>query len=428
MTDSAAQKIPFLWGAATSSHQVEGDNRFNDWWDWEVQGKFKTPSKLACDQYRLFREDIELISRLGHNGHRFSLEWSRFEPEEDEWNDDAFKHYEEIFKELHARGIEPVVTLHHFTNPVWFNQKGGWLDKKSIFYFNRYAERVVRAYSRYVRFWVTINEPLIYLYYGFFSGEWPPGIKSYPDSLTVVRSFLEAHIAAYRTIHHIYEKNQRPVYVSVAHHMTAFTPCRKESLLDRLAVYLRNWFVNDAFFDALQTGFLFFPGIFCEFLSGSRTLDYLGVNYYTRDFIRFTGLGEDRSIGAICGKDHHQEEAREFNQMGWEIYPEGIYQVLNRLKRFQLPIIVTENGVCAADDEQRVRFIRDHLGQVKRAKDEGVPVQGFFYWSLLDNFEWAHGFDPRFGMVEVDYATQTRKIRPSAQVFSESCRQLFCGF
>ncbi|MBI3313358.1 MAG: glycoside hydrolase family 1 protein, partial [Candidatus Omnitrophica bacterium] len=339
----------------------------------------------------------------------------------------AFKHYEEIFKELKARHIEPVVTLHHFTNPIWFNQNGGWLGEKSSFYFNRYAEKVVLAFGRYVRFWVTINEPLIYLYYGFYAGEWPPGIKSYPQSLQVIRAFLEAHIAAYRTIHHFYEGLQKPVYVSVAHHMTAFTPCRRESMMDRLSVYLRNWFFNDAFFDALHTGFLFFPGIFCEFLSGSRALDFLGVNYYTRDFIRFAGLGEDRSIGGICEKGHHKHEIQEFNQMGWEVYPEGIYQVLRRLKRFGLPVLVLENGICALDDEQRSRFIRDHLAQVKRAKDEGVPVQGYFHWSLLDNFEWAHGFGPRFGIVEVDYKSQARKIRQSAQVLGETCRKLFCS-
>ncbi|MBI3313274.1 MAG: glycoside hydrolase family 1 protein, partial [Candidatus Omnitrophica bacterium] len=189
MAEPTSQSFPFLWGAATSSHQVEGNNCANDWWEWETQGKFKEPSGLACNQYDLFREDIELISRLGHNAHRFSLEWSRLEPQENQWNEDAFKHYEEIFKELKARHIEPVVTLHHFTNPVWFNQNGGWLGEKSSFYFNRYVEKAVRAFGRYVRFWVTINEPLIYLYYGFYAGEWPPGIKSYPQSLQVIRAF-----------------------------------------------------------------------------------------------------------------------------------------------------------------------------------------------------------------------------------------------
>lgn len=426
MPDFLSPKFPFLWGTATSSHQVEGNNRYNDWWDWEIKGKLKEPSALACDQYRLFREDIELISRLGHNAYRFSLEWSRFEPEENQWSEEAFKHYEEIFKELRARKIEPVVTLHHFTSPVWFNQKGGWLEKTSAFYFNRFVERVARAYGKYVRFWVTINEPLIYLYHGFYAGQWPPGIKSYPDSLKVLRSLLEAHIAAYRTIHRLDEDLGRPAYVSVAHHMTAFTPCRRHCLSDKVSVYLRNWFFNDAFFNALDTGFLFFPGIFCEFLSGSRTLDYLGVNYYTRDFTRFAGFGEERSIGAICQKGHHEDEVRQFNQMGWEVYPEGIYQVLKRLKRFRLPILITENGICASEDGQRSRFIRDHLTEVKRAQDEGLPVHGYFYWSLLDNFEWAHGFGPRFGIVEVDYKTQARKVRSSAQVLGETCRQLFC--
>ncbi len=418
-------KLPFLWGSATSSHQVEGQNVYNDWWEWEQAGKLKEPSGEACDQYRRFADDIRLIADLGHNAHRFSIEWSRLEPEEGRWNEEAFEHYRQVFEALRAKNIEPVVTLHHFTNPVWFMKQGGWLNPKSTEYFGRYVERVVRAYGRYARIWVTINEPLIYIYHGYLAGLWPPGITSFSESIKVFRSFIYAHIEAYRRIHEISktEFGVRP-WVSIAHHVTYFQPCKAGSLLDRLSVYCRNWFFNDLFIDGLKHGFLFFPGIACERLPARGTLDYVGINYYTRNFIHHVGLSGEKLIGDICDDGHHADQIKEKNAMGWPICAEGLYRVLRRAKKYRLPIVVCENGICAHDDEQRVRFMRDHLAMTRRAMAEGVPVKGFFYWSLLDNFEWAHGFGPRFGMVEVDYRTQERKIRRSAHEFTEICRKI----
>jgi beta-glucosidase len=419
------KKLPFLWGSATSSHQVEGNNRANDWWAWEQAGKLKEPSNLACDHYRRFREDFQLVSDLEHNAHRFSLEWSRFEPEENHWDEEAFRHYEEVFKELARRNIEPIVTLHHFTNPQWFADKGGWVAEDTTRYFTRYVDRVVKRYSRYVRFWITINEPLIYLYHSFFAGLWPPGVQSYDDSMKVFRHQMAAHAESYQIIHQHYESDlARQVWVSIAMHISRFTPCRAGSWLDRWTVMLRNWFANELFLDAAIKGFLFFPGIFCEFLPAKSTLDFIGLNYYTRDFIRFAGLGKEQFIGDICDKNHHMGEIRERNMMGWEVHADGLYQILKRLKRYKLPIMITENGIATEDDAQRVKFIENHLSAVSRARQEGSPVMGYLYWSLLDNFEWAHGFGPRFGIIEMDYGTQERKVRRSAQVLSALCRNI----
>ncbi len=421
--------LPFFWGTATSSHQIEGNNSANDWWAWEQTGKLKEASGLACDHFRRFREDIDLISKLGHNAYRFSLEWSRFEPQEGVWDDEAFKYYEEIFKELHARKIEPIVTLHHFTNPQWFADQGGWLSEKASFYFNRYVSRAATAYGKWVRFWITINEPLVYLYHSFFAGLWPPGIKSYRASMKVLRHQLQAHVEAYRTIHHIYETALKTeVWVSVAAHVGHFTPCRPGSFKDRWAVFSRSWFFNELFLNAATSGFLFFPGIYSEFLSGRKSLDFIGMNYYTRDFIRFSSWFGENSLGVSCDKAHHQKEVKELSMMGWEVHPEGLYEVLLRLNRYHLPIMITENGIATQDDGQRSRFILDHLGALRRAMKHGVPVLGYFYWSLLDNFEWAHGFDPRFGIVEVDYKNQSRKIKESAQVLTENCRKIMSEF
>ncbi len=421
------KNIPhFLWGTSTSSHQVEGGNSNNDWWEWEVQGKLMEPSGVACEHYTRYPEDFDIVKSLGQNAHRFSLEWSRLEPEDNVWNEEAFRHYEKVFQALHERGIEPIVTLHHFTSPLWFTRQGGWQNPKTAFYFGRFTQKVVEAFGRYVRYWVTINEPLVYLYHSFFAGLWPPGIKSHKASILVFRHQVLAHIEAYRVIHEYYKNElQKQVWVSIAKHVSHFTPCNPHSFRDRLALFLRNWFFNDLFVDACIKGRLFFPGVFAEVLPMRGTLDFIGLNYYTRDFIRFGGaLVGEKGIGDSCDKSHHPIETGEKNMMGWEVYPEGLYHRLKHFKKYNLPIMILENGIATLDDNQRKRFIENHLSEVGRAMKEGVHVQGYFYWSLLDNFEWAFGFGPRFGIVEVDYRTQQRKVRESAQVLSEMCRNI----
>lgn len=414
----------FLWGAATSSHQVEGHNRNNDWWAFEKAGRVKTCSEAACNQYELYRSDIELISRLGHNAHRFSLEWSRLEPREGVWDAEAFRHYSDMLTEMRRRGIEPVVTLHHFTNPAWFAEKGGWLTPGNHRYFARYARKAAEAFGSQVRFWNTINEPVVYLYHGYCTGLWPPGSKSFSDGAQVFRHLLYGHTDAYREIHkHYATVLDTPVWVSIAKHLSVFTPCNPMSARDRWLTFLRDWFFNHLYLQALTSGFLFFPGLFCEFLSSRGTLDYIGVNYYTRHFVTGSGSGPT-PLGADCDEKHHEGQSRELNAMGWEVYPHGFYEVLMSLKRYRLPVMVCENGICAEEDSQREQFVRTHLDAVARAQRDGVEMWGYFYWSLMDNFEWADGFKPRFGIVEVDYATQKRTPRPSAQVLAQTCRKL----
>lgn len=412
-----------IWGAATSAHQVEGENFWNDWWAWEHAGRVPEKSGRACDHYRLFREDFHLARTLGHTAHRFSIEWSRLEPREGEWDEQAFRHYEEVFNALHAEGLEPVVTLHHFTNPAWFVEKGGWLAKGAAEKFAVYVRRVSERFGRKARFWITLNEPLIYIYQSFVLGRWPPGEKSLQNAFRVVRELIRAHMAAYEILHEAAAGSE--CWVSVAHHTIAFAPCRPYSPLDRLAVFLRQWFVNRLLVQSLQSGFLFYPGIFFEKLPAKKTLDFLGVNYYSRDFVRFAGFWGGNQFGEVCGKGHHPEEIHGLNDLGWEIYPQGLYQVLSSLRSFGLPILITENGVCVSDDRVREKYIESHLAQMERARKEGIPIFGYLYWSLVDNFEWAEGFGPRFGIVEVDYATQQRRVRPSAETLKRCCERIF---
>ena len=413
----------FLWGAATSSHQVEGHNDKNDWWSFEQAGRVGTSSGAACNQYELYRDDINLISSLGHNAHRFSLEWSRLEPREGEWDEAAFRHYADMLSDLRQKGIEPVVTLHHFSNPQWFSDRGGWAASGNHRFFSRYARKAVQAFGSQVRFWNTINEPVVYLYHGFCTGLWPPGHKSFSEAAVVFRHLLYAHVDAYHEIHKHYESVLKtPVWVSIAKHMSVFTPCNPMRLRDRWLTFLRDWFFNHLYLQALTTGFLFFPGLFCEFLSAKSTLDFIGLNYYTRHFVTGGGAGPT-PLGADCDEKHHEGQSPEVNAMGWEVYPQGFYQVLMSLRKYRLPVIVCENGICANEDEQRQRFIRNHLGAFANAARDGLEVWGFFYWSLLDNFEWADGFKPRFGLVEVDYQSQKRTPRDSAHVLAEICRK-----
>lgn len=417
-------KGPFLWGTATSAHQVEGGNTNNDWWAFEQAGRVRESSGKACDQYSKYPDDIELIASLGHTAHRFSIEWSRIEPAEGKWDEDALSHYEDVLRRLAAKGIEPVVTLHHFTNPLWFSERGGWLQPEAVFYFTRYTNRIVERLGKYVRLWTTINEPMVYLYYGYCTGSWPPGHVSFREALCVMRHLVKAHVSAYRVIHHHADVIlKRPVWVSIAKHLSVFDPCNPKSLRDRMVTRLRSYFFNQLILKALVRGFLFFPGLFCERLGSGPFLDFIGVNYYTRYFVTASGSAPS-PLGFDCTKDHHTGYAGEINAMGWEVYPEGLSRTLETLRPYQLPVLICENGICTSDDEQRTNYIRRHLDVVQKAIDAGIDIIGYLYWSLLDNFEWAEGFGPRFGIVEVDYSSQKRKLRPSAHVLSELCRNI----
>ncbi|MBI4550188.1 MAG: glycoside hydrolase family 1 protein [Candidatus Omnitrophica bacterium] len=423
MTSKPPLEFPknFLWGAATSSHQVEGGNRLNDWWEWEEAGKVKEKSGDACRHYSLYARDFDLAKSLHHNAHRLSIEWSRVEPEPGRWDEDAIRHYAEVLKALRARGLEPVVTLHHFTLPVWLARLGGWASEECVSHFERYVNKMATALGGQVTYWITINEPLVFIYLGYIIGEWPPGEQSPMLALAAFRHFILAHGRAYQIIHGVYEKTwkTRPL-VSFAQHVAHHVPCSPYSLRDRFSALMRHLFFMKLPFDALTRGYLFFPGIFCEKLPFKNTLDYVGINYYTREFIHFTDLGFPGIFGDMCSLKHHRDIAKR-NQMGWESYPEGLYRTLMEVRPLRLPVLITENGSCTPDDADRWEFIRTHVAAVHKAMTHGVPMIGYLYWSLLDNFEWAQGFGPRFGLVEVDYASQERKIRPSAIHFSRMC-------
>jgi len=393
----------FYWGAATSAHQVEGDNTNSDWWEWEKRAA-KASSGAACRHYDLFRQDFDLARSLNHNCHRLSVEWSRVMPQEGRPSADQLRHYQEVISALRERGLEPVVTLHHFTNPLWFSRKGGWLNRDSEKHFLDFVENTVGALCDKVRFWVTINEPMVYVYHAYILGVWPPQEKSFLKARCATGNLASSHIKAYQLIHGIYKKkNLAPPAVSIAKNLQAFEACIP-TLKNKFAVYLRERGFNSAFLERLVR---------------HKAIDFIGVNYYTRSLVEAASWQSRSLLLDTCRKGHSRLPQ---NTLGWDIYPEGLYRVLLRLKRFQLPVFILENGICTGDDARRWDFIREHLLALGRAMQDGLQVRGYLYWSLLDNFEWDKGFDPRFGLIEVDYRTQERRVRESARRFAEVCK------
>ncbi len=368
----------FLWGAATSAHQVEG-NHDNDWTEWEKEGH--PISGHACDHYNRFREDFDIARSLGHNAHRFSLEWSRIEPQEGIFDEKEIAHYREVIAALRERGMEPFVTLWHWTLPLWMRDKGGVASREFPRFFARFAERMAKEYKDDARFWITINEPMIWTTNAYLRGIWPPQKKSVVEFFHVVQHLIKAHRQAYRSIHAVYANKQkgRRVHVGIA---------KNNSFFEGWAAPLVRWFWNHWFLNRI-----------------ADRHDFIGLNYYFHNHIK--------------GLQFNQNESKDVSDMGWEIYPEGIYHVLCDLKKYHKPIYITENGIADAKDVKRTDFIRDHLRFTLKALRSGADVRGYFYWSLLDNFEWDKGFDPRFGLVEMDYQTMERHIRPSARAYCD---------
>lgn len=393
----------FLWGAATSAYQVEGGNSNSDWWQWE-EAVGKQRSGQACRHYELYEQDFDLVKALNHNVHRLSVEWSRIEPEEGKFSESALKHYLEVILSLKARNIEPMVTLHHFTNPIWFSQAGGWENKHSGKKFLRFSNVVVRYLAKHVRFWITINEPNVYITHAYLLGVWPPQGRSILRVKKVEDNLASGHIQCYPMIKKIYkELDLDKPSIGIAQNLQAFVAC-KPTLINRFAAYLRNKWYNAAFLDRIFK---------------ARTMDFVGVNYYSRQLVEVKGWRLHNLAADTCQNNHHPVKK---NSLGWDIYPEGLYRVLLGVKKYNLPVIITENGICTRDDSLRWEYVSSHLKSMHLAMEKGVKIIGYLYWSLLDNFEWDKGFAPRFGLIEVDYNNFKRTVRESALKFAQVCK------
>jgi beta-glucosidase len=409
----------FLWGTATAAFQVEGNNTNCDWSQFEQQPGaiwHGDRSGLACDWWRNAEQDFDLMAAMGHNTHRLSVEWSRIEPEEGTFDPSAVSRYREMLAGLRSRGMEPMVTLFHFSTPLWLARQGGWSNPAAIGYFRRFARHAIEQFGDLVTLWCTINEPNVYAALGYALGEHAPGEKSLPLYFRVLSNLLRAHAAAYRAIHAV----QGDAQVGLVKNVQIFEPLEPADKASAAIAKLLDYVFNAVTLCAVADGRLRFPlgvGLRTE---GSLvdSVDFWGVNYYQRQRVSLKARTGDR-LSVL--QPTPGAPVSDFGRNGTygEIYPTGMYRVLDRLKRYRKPIYITENGLPDDDDDQRPGFLLAHLAQVQRAISAGADVRGYYHWSFTDNFEWAEGWGLRFGLVALDPDTQTRTPRPSARLFSE---------
>lgn len=386
-----------MWGSSTAAHQVEGGNTNNDWWLWEhTPGSTAAESSGdAIDHWNRFDEDFALLSALGQNAHRFSIEWSRIEPAEGEFSAAALDHYKKVLESLARHGLTAFMTLYHFTLPQWFARRGGWLADDALDVFGRYVAKVAQALGDLVPYACTINEPQIVASQGHALGWFPPGRKDLDEAIKVNAVLASAHRVATQAV----RAGSGQPKIGTCLQCPVFEPNDPRSEADVAAAEMLRAQMVDFHIDDLR--------------AGGDVGDFVGLQYYTRTVI-------DASSPRFLVPP---AEGADTTQMGWEIYPEGFGQMLRRIAETGLPVVVTENGIATDDDRQRVRYLSSHLRQVKQVIDEGIDVRGYMYWSSFDNFEWAHGYAPKFGLVGIAREDGNRRIvRPSAVAFGEVAR------
>jgi beta-glucosidase len=419
--EQAAFTFPehFKFGTATSATQVEGHCEETDWAAFARQpGRIRngdTPA-LACDHWERWKGDIAIQHELRLNAHRLSIEWARIEPRPGEFDTRAIERYRAMLGALTDSGITPLVTLHHFSLPQWLSDGGGLLCRDLPDRLTRYTTKVVQALGDLCRWWITINEPSIVVTQGYVVGTWPPGKRSLLAAWRANGNLLASHTRMYRAIHSLQPEGA----VGVAHHFRIMDAARSDRLGDRAGAALIRW-ASDAFARAVCEGSELgtsagLPGAGRRFrvAEARGTQDFFGLNYYTRSLVRFSPRHPRDFFLPL-----EVAPGAEVNDLGWQVYPEGLGRLLTDWsERSGRPIVVAENGIADAADAQRSSFLVRHLAEVARAISRGVDVQGYFHWSLLDNFEWAEGYEPRFGIVEVDYASQERRVRGSAYLYS----------
>jgi beta-glucosidase len=418
-TQDVERKFPhgFLWGASTSAHQVEGGNH-NQWTVWElahasqlaksaearyghipvwseVKKQAQNPdnyvSGRGIDHYNRYKEDFDLLKKLNLNSFRFGIEWSRLEPEEGKWDEEAVEHYRIYIEELKKRNIEPVLNIWHWTVPVWFDEKGGFKRHANLKYFDRFVEKISAEYGKQIRYVIILNEPNVFASFGYFTGQWPPQEKSLLSFMRVYWNLTRAHNRGYK----ILKKSHPNMQVGIAAQLANIQAKRPHNFFDEVSTKWMRYFWNWWFLRRIR-----------------HHQDFVGVNYYFTDY--YTGMVQRKNPKVP------------FSDMGWYMEPEGLYPLLLRVwARFKTPIIVSETGVADMNDEYRRWWIEETIVAMQRAMSEGVDIRGYFYWSLLDNFEWADGYWPKFGLVEVDRKHgMKREIRESSKWFAHVIARL----
>ncbi|HSX23535.1 MAG TPA: family 1 glycosylhydrolase [Candidatus Saccharimonadales bacterium] len=407
----------FFWGASTASHQVEGGT-VNQWSVWElahakelahtahqrlswlpnwhaIKDRAEDPANYVSghgvDHYRRYAEDFGLATDVGMNAFRFGIEWARIEPEEGVWDEAEVAHYKNYIGELRRQHLEPFLNIWHWTMPTWFTDKGGFKNRANTKYFERFVAKVADEFIEDITYIITINEPNVYASFGYGTGEWPPGEKNWLTFVWVYWNLVKAHKKSYKLL----KKRKPSLQIGIAQQLANIQAKRPHNLFDEFSTKWMRYFWNWWFYKRVR-----------------RQQDFVGFNYYFTDY--YTG---------VLNRENPKVP---INDMGWYMEPEGLYPLLVRTwTRFKKPIYVTENGVADETDQYRRWWLEESLVAMERAISEGVDLRGYFYWSLLDNFEWAYGWWPKFGLVEVDREHgMKRTIRPSAKWFAKRIKDI----
>lgn len=387
-----ALKFPqgFLWGTATAAHQIEGNNTNSDWWEWEQKKEDpnrvlpKNASGIADDSYNRYEEDFDLAVGMNNNAIRFSVEWARLEPQEGVFDQNEFDHYKKMIKAAKDRGLKVFLTLHHFTNPIWFAKKGAFTRFDSPTYFAKYAKKCAEEFGDTVDAYCTINEPQVYTMQSYLLGQWYPAEKNPWHAFTVQLNLLLAHRKAFDAI-----KSASSNYkVGIVKHVVWYeTPSPWYYFWDHAFFRLMFWLNCDMYLYPMKS-----------------KLDFIGLNYYF--------VGRIVNLRSLVTNEV-------ISDMGWGLNANGIEQILLRLKKYNLPIYITENGLADSEDVHRKWFLTEILTACHNAISKGVDLKGYFHWSLLDNFEWSAGYWPRFGLIEIDRENGLKRIpRPSSEYYA----------
>ena len=418
-------KLPedLLMGSATAATHIEGGEQPHNWYRWSELGKIQdgSHSKVACDHINHIKSDVKLLKAIHTETYRMGIEWSRIEPEEGHFSKEGIDLYRKEIKLLLKNNIRPLVTLWHFSNPLWMEDDGGWINPKCVDRYLNYVRFVVDELGDLVTDWVTINEPNVYLFFGYFEGRWPPGMRGKVRKyLRGANHFAKAHLKAYDQIHKQLEAKghkKEQIHVGVAHHLRIFDMFDKRHLT-KMAAYVSNHLFQMMYLEAMTHARFVFPLKWHREFPRKNYCDFIGINYYSRDLVK--GIYNPGTLF----NELYVKKGKAVNDLGWEIYPRGLFRICKKVyRRYKIPIFITENGICDANDEQRAKFIYDHLKQLNKAIKKGIDIRRYYHWSTMDNFEWAEGVSARFGLYHNDYETQERTLRDSGKFYGEICKK-----
>lgn len=402
-------KKDFLMGVASAATQIEGGDTDTNWLRFYRDGGIKDGSspQVADDHWNRWEEDTALMGELGVQVCRFGIEWGRIFPEEGKVDSAAIEHYRAEISRMLSLGIKPLLTIHHFSHPMWFDRKGGWVKRENCRYYLELVEVAVKSFGDLVSEYITINEPNVYATNCYFFGEWYPCRKSMKETIAVMENFAYCHIRAYEMIHSMRrDMGYTDTLVGFANHLRPFDPKNPRNPAHVLSAKVSGWIFQGALTEAMTLGRFRLPLVNHWGIREGEYTDFNGLNYYSRS--------------TVAGFSDGVKENTPRNDLDWEIYPEGLERCGAYLTRLlPRPIYITENGTCDNTDSFRARYLFEHL---KTVSGSPLPFTRYYHWCFCDNFEWAEGQSARFGLVHVDYDTQKRTVKDSGRFYAEIIR------